>query len=468
MKLKTKKRMGIETPIADFLLQNKYHLTANFHALPIFHLNPNLKRNRKYRELFGVDYMSLETTITGRAFDSFFYPTRCIKRAQQYAAEAFGARDSLFVTCGTSIANQIVVDAVVNKESRVLLDREAHQSLHFSVNNKTDNYDYFFREEYCKISGRKFINMEKLISQIIEAEKLKTPYDILVISASSYDGVIINISKFIEKIIVFAPKIKFIVDEAWSSAFYFHPELSIYTAGYAAAKFSNKIDIVSTQSAHKSLMALRQASFIHSFANDEITRNLYASRFKFHSTSPNYPILASLDLSRAQMQAVGNKLLTNALANTKKMQTLLNEDPSLSVYKLPSPNQSLSTISNGIFVEDPLKIHIKFAHLGMAGDDLQEQLYYHYGLYFNRFTKDSFLLNIHISIEEEHLHFLVDALKSIKKGRLNKKIEKIKTDFVISYPPGIPLYAPREKITKQVYTRIRKNIQNGSTVFQVK
>ena len=457
------------TPIVDFLIANKESLNANFHTLPIFSMKKGIKGYEKYKNLYGNKYFSSETTITGKVFDSFFFPTRCIKKSQDYAAELFGANDTLFVTCGTSISNQIVVDALITEASHVLLDREAHQSMHFSVNNSHAKFDYFYSETYCESTERKFLNINSLLDKVRAASLNNQPYDVIILSAASYDGVIYNIYKIIKSIVAISPKTKFIVDEAWSSAFYFHDELYKYTAGFAANKLNNTVDIVSTQSAHKSLMALRQASFIHSFANSEITHRLYNSRFKFHSTSPSYPVLASMDLARAHMQRHGKDMLNEAIACAKYFRRILASDRQLSALLHINPKESLEVISHSICYADPLKVHLNIKEFHLQGLELQEYLYEHFGIYFNRYTRESILINIHIGIKMEDINILFKALKSILSLNNHKKISSIADNgFIIPYPPGIPMKAPGELMeTEELFLNIQNKINNGIKVIQI-
>ena len=465
----TKKKRKNETPIIDFLNANTEELYVNFHALPVFHMQPGNKGYCKYNESFGNKYLSLETTVTGKIFDSFFYPEKCIKKAQKYASDIFGSNDTLFVTCGTSISNQIVVDALVGECSRVLIDRELHQSMHFAVNAKRAKFDYIYNETFCELTEKKYFNIEKLINMVVEANQIDQPYNVIILNAASYDGVICNVYEVIKRIIEVTPNTNFIIDEAWSSAFYFHDELYKYTAGYAAAKFKNLVNIVATQSAHKSLMALRQGSMIHSFAEDEITEKLYRSRFKYHTTSPSYSILASIDMARSHMQAYGKELLNQALENARILREALASDELLMPFLTKEKSVDLCELSGGIFIEDPLKVHLNFKHLGMRGADFQECLYRNYGIYLNRFTETTALINIHIGIDKNHICHLLKSLKAILDV---KKLNEISyfddCDFIISYPPGIPMYAPGEKLDhKKISLDIEDKIRNGINVFQV-
>lgn len=470
--VKVNKRNAVkqyETPIADFLLANKKNLQANFHALPIASMTANSKEYRKYKALFGSEFFSSESTVTGKSFDSFFYPSRCIKKSQDYTAKIFGANETLFVTCGTSISNQIVIDAMISKASRVLLDRESHQSMHFAINDKKVNFDYFYSQHYCKNNETKYIFPDSFLPQIKKSVNEGKPYDFVILRASSYDGVIYNIYEIIKLISEISPETKYIVDEAWSSAFYFHKDLYKYTAGYAYEHLNQSVEIVSTQSAHKSLMALRQASFIHAYASQETVERLYRSRFKFHSTSPSYPILASMDLAKSQMYRFGEEMLEQALSDANWFKEAIFNDSRFKSLVIKKDLHRIEEISQGVCAYDPLKIHINLERFGLSGKELQEYLYDHYGIYFNRYTSKTFLLNIHIGITRKNLADLMSAISEILQKFGPRKISHVNNqDFIISYPPGIPLTIPGEKFNQDdVMLEINKKINSGINVFQV-
>tara|TARA_R110000868_G_scaffold353274_1_gene614506 strand:- start:2318 stop:3751 length:1434 start_codon:yes stop_codon:yes gene_type:complete len=465
-KMSQNKAVGkYEAPIADYLLACSKSMEANFHTLPVFSMKKGVKGFDKYAALYGPKYFSLESTMTGASFDSFFFPERIIKKSQGFVARAFGANDSLFITCGTTIANYIAVDAMTARGSRVLLDRDSHQSMHFALNGKSIDHDYFYRKSYCKKTDRNFLDVDDLVTKVKNAVDNGRPYDLIIITASSYDGVINDIYKIIEKVVCISPKSSFLIDEAWSSAYYFHPLLEKYTAGYAAKKTNGEVNIVATQSAHKSLNSLRQGSLIHSFANDEITKKLYKSRFKYHSTSPSYPILASIDLARAQMERFGEELVNNAFTCASKFSVALKNKASLSKFIFKSNKASLYEVSNGICVEDPLKAHLDIDHLSIKGCELQDHLFKNYGIYFNRFTEHTALLNFHIGINESQVDRLLEGLVEMVKMKEICQINE--DDFVISYPPGIPIRTPCERMNSQTRSIIQKRLKSGISVFQV-
>ena len=84
-------------------------------------------------DFYGMEIFLAETSATCGGLDSLLEPTGPLREAQQLAAETFGSRQTYFVTNGTSTANKIVVQALVQPGDIVLVDRNCHQSHHYGL-----------------------------------------------------------------------------------------------------------------------------------------------------------------------------------------------------------------------------------------------------------------------------------------------------------------------------------------------
>ena len=84
-------------------------------------------------DFYGLEIFLAETSATCGGLDSLLEPTGPLREAQQLAAQAFGSRQTYFVTNGTSTANKIVVQALVQPGNIVLVDRNCHQSHHYGL-----------------------------------------------------------------------------------------------------------------------------------------------------------------------------------------------------------------------------------------------------------------------------------------------------------------------------------------------
>src|SRR5690606_2694206 len=124
-----------ETPFFSALKQHSQKPTGMFHALPISR-GKSITRSHWIRDMarfYGTNIFMAETSATSGGLDSLLQPHGPLKRAQELAARAFGARKTYFVTNGTSAANKIVMLALVRPGDIVLVSRDCHKSHHYAL-----------------------------------------------------------------------------------------------------------------------------------------------------------------------------------------------------------------------------------------------------------------------------------------------------------------------------------------------
>ncbi|OIQ89413.1 biodegradative arginine decarboxylase [mine drainage metagenome] len=461
------------TPLADALIKLKSaESLTSFHALPLSRSMSitNCELADKYQELLGDTLLGTEMTLTGKYFDSFFFANGVIKEAEQLAANLFSADGTLFVTSGTTTSNQIAIHALHQDGGRVLLDRQCHQSMHFTLHSLRAKVDYLIPTNSCEHSGRNHWHLEQLVQKAITAKQNGEPYHLIVLNAQSYDGVIYNIPSVIEYLLKHDIGTRnFLIDEAWGAANYFNNLISKYAAMNIADSLMSEypdLSVVATHSAHKSLSCMRQASMIHFRGSNKLRDRLHAARFQIHTTSPSYPILASLDLARAQMAIQGEALTRKVTYLAKMFIETISTDPLLNTFKT----------NKYIFPEhpfqyafaDPTKISLNVEELGIQPIDVKELLYAKYGIYINRLTETSLLLNFHIGIKQECVNKLISALRELQLAYpANFPIQGYSQEFIIPYPPGVPLIVPGESITHHIQKKIRDIQNSGVHVFSI-
>jgi arginine/lysine/ornithine decarboxylase len=194
---------AISTPLADALINLTRKANVSFHALPIS-CGSSIESSElrgKYTELFGEAMLGTEMTVTGKHFDSFFFADSAINEAERLAAQLYGADGTLFVTSGTTVANQIALHALVDKNFHVLLDKSSHQSMHFTLQALCARVDYIIAVNNCEDSGRNHWSIDELLQQTLGAQEAGDPHDVIVLNAQSYDGVVYNIPGIIGHLI---------------------------------------------------------------------------------------------------------------------------------------------------------------------------------------------------------------------------------------------------------------------------
>ncbi|MFE4722901.1 aminotransferase class I/II-fold pyridoxal phosphate-dependent enzyme, partial [Streptomyces sp. NPDC056728] len=128
-------RERFRAPFFTALRAHSRRPTGVFHALPISRGTSLLTSHwiPEMVEFYGLNIFLAETSATSGGLDSLLEPTGPLREAQDLAAKTFGARQSYFVTNGTSTANKVVVQALVRPGDIVLVDRNCHKSHHYGL-----------------------------------------------------------------------------------------------------------------------------------------------------------------------------------------------------------------------------------------------------------------------------------------------------------------------------------------------
>jgi arginine/lysine/ornithine decarboxylase len=458
--------MHFDTPLANALLSLSESNISSFHALPLSRgrsISASSLSN-KYHRLLGENYLQSDLTVTGDHFDSFFFGKQSIHEAENLAASLFGADGTFFVTSGTTVCNQIALDALCKKNDRALFDKTSHQSLHFGLDRNNAKVDYLQPTWTCNASGKNMWTPADLLRMVLAAEKEGDPYKVIVLTAHSYDGVVYDIPGLIRYLLEHgATTMNFLIDEAWGAANYFQQDLKPLTAlraGLLRSQWPN-LNIVVTHSTHKSMSSLRQASMIHYCGDCNLAARLKTSRFRVHTTSPSYPLLASLDLARAQMGLEGEDLMARAteLAATfrKQIIELLGPD-AVNAGAYPADQFQYSH-------SDPTKVSINIDSLGISPSEFKEILFSEYDIYVNRITEGSVLFNFHIGIDDNAAQHLFGAIQAISAKQKTTPELARSEGFIIPYPPGVPLVVPGQQITTAIQRKIETIQRSGVHVF---
>ena len=248
-------------------------------------------------------------------------------QAQQEAAAIFGAEKTYFVLNGTSSSNKVVLSALVAEGDLVLFDRNNHKAAHHGalvmggaipVFLETDRNAYgligpIYHEALDEERIRDKIRNHPLVADK-EAWRRERPFRVAVIEQCTYDGTILDARTVIEKIGHLCDYILF--DEAWAGFMKFHP---LYAGRFAMGLTGLGPDhpgIIATQSAHKQLASFSQASQIHikdrhiHGQRRRVEHRRFNEFFMLHaSTSPFYPLFASLDVGAQMMKGRSGEVL---------------------------------------------------------------------------------------------------------------------------------------------------------------
>jgi ornithine decarboxylase len=248
-------------------------------------------------------------------------------RAQQEAAEIFGAERTYFVLNGTSASNKIVLSALVAEGDLVLFDRNNHKAVHHGALFMGGGIPIFLetdRNAYGLIGPINYEALEetRLRHKIREnplvtdpqAWQRQRPFRVAVVEQCTYDGTIHDARAIVERIGHLCDYILF--DEAWAGFMKFHP---LYSGRFAMGLQElgpEHPGIIATQSTHKQLASFSQASQIHikdrhiQGQSRRVEHRRFNEFFLLHaSTSPFYPLFASLDVGAQMMKGRSGEVL---------------------------------------------------------------------------------------------------------------------------------------------------------------
>jgi ornithine decarboxylase len=247
--------------------------------------------------------------------------------AQKAAARIFGAERTYFVLNGTSTSNKIALTALVTPGDLVLFDRNNHKAAHHGallLGGGIPVYLQTQRNAHGMIGPIDFdaldedrirdgIRYNKLVADP-KAWQRERPFRVAVIEQCTYDGTIYNAQMLIEKIGHLCEYILF--DEAWAGFMKFHPLFKGRFAMGIEGLDADAPGILATQSTHKQLAGFSQASQIHvkdshlDGQRRQVSHRRFNETFMQHaSTSPFYPLFASLDVGAQMMKGRSGEVL---------------------------------------------------------------------------------------------------------------------------------------------------------------
>ena len=435
-------------------------------------------------KFYGINIFLAETSATSGGLDSLLQPHGPIKKAQSLAARAFGARRTFFVTNGTSTANKIVVQALVQPRDIVLIDRDCHKSHHYGMVLAGAHVSYLDSYPLHEFSMYGAVPLHEIKRKLFRFRDAGTLHRVkmLLLTNCTFDGIVYNIERVMDECLAIKPDLVFLWDEAWFAFASFTPTYRQRTAmatarrlvkryrspGYrelfneqkqqlgeddSAGTLLNtqllpdpdkvRVRVYATQSTHKSLTSLRQGSMIHIFDQDfkQKVAEPFNEAFMTHtSTSPNYQILASLDIGRRQVELEGYEMVQKQIELAMSIREQVARHPLLSRYfrflvardlvpgeYRPSGIEAYFDAETGWandkmeeawatddFVVDPTRLTLYIGNTGIDGDTFKNQyLMDQYGIQVNKTSRNTVLFMTNIGTTRSSVAFLIDVLTKI-------------------------------------------------------
>jgi len=470
-------RARFDTPFFDALRKYSAKPTGVFHALPIARGKSMSSGHwaNDLLEFYGPNIFMAETSATSGGLDSLLQPRGPIKRAQDHAARAFGARHSYFVTNGTSTANKIVAQAMIRPGDIVLVDRDCHKSHHYALvlaGAMTVYLDSYALPQYSMYGAVPLEEIERQLLELKAAGKLDR-VRMLVLTNCTFDGLTYNPERVMERVLAIKPDMIFLWDEAWYAYARFSPTLRRRTAMEAARRLRRRfrspeyaeqykkdggdakaddeaapmvdpeqvrIRVYATQSTHKTLTSLRQGSMIHVYDEDfeQKACDSFHEAFMTHtSTSPNLQIVASLDVGRRQVELEGFEMVEQTIGLAMTLRQRVNEHPEIArFFSVLRPEDMIPAEyrASGLtfyydsehgwgqldrayrmdeFTLDPTRVTLFIGATGMDGDTFRHLLMDKYDIQINKTSRNTALFMPNIGTTRGDIAYLVDVLVEI-------------------------------------------------------
>ncbi len=316
---------------------------------------------RIFYNFFGENALRADLSVSVPELGSLLKHSGVVGEAERMAAEVFGADRTYFVTGGTSAANKIVWLGTVTPGDVVLVDRNCHKSVMHAIimTGAVPVYLIPARNEYGIIGPihshefRPEVIREKIRAcPLVEDPALQTAR-LAVITNSTYDGICYSKELIEKQLRDLVPYLHF--DEAWFAYARFHP---LYAGRFGMhARDEAGPTVFATQSTHKVLAAFSQGSMLHvRHGRGPVDHSRFNEAFMmFTSTSPQYTIIASLDVAARMMAGHSGKFLIEeaieeAVVFRKKMVMLAEE---IRASPLPEENYWWFTVWQPDCIMDP-------------------------------------------------------------------------------------------------------------------
>ncbi len=393
--------------------------------------------------------------------DNLHCPTGVIKDAQDLAARAYGVENTYFLVNGSTAGILASLLAVTHPGDTVIVDRHCHSSVFNGLMLGRLKPVYIGRP-VDDITGIPLsIDMQEM-DRVLEANKGAKA---VIITSPSYYGVCSDVKAIADR--AGNNGATLIVDEAHGAHLKFGDRLPASAVDAGAH--------IIIQSAHKTLPAMTQGSWLHVKGKGVDRDRLERMLGIFQTTSPSYLIMASLDAARYTMETTGAQRLKEILEQAENARQSINDIGS----GLFCPGSQYFR-KKGCYDFDETKLLINCIGAGISGDELDYKLRTTADIYGELYDMANWLGVITIAMKQSDLDRLVEGCRGIKPQRPAKKIPPacldnradcngadpwevldrncvstaldkargmIACSGIIPYPPGIPLVCPGERIS---------------------
>jgi arginine/lysine/ornithine decarboxylase len=452
-------------PLYHALLEHVNKKSVSFHV-------PGHKNGTIFQPKADIFQSILQIDVTELSgLDDLHSPGGVILEAETLLTQLFQVKNSFFLVNGSTVGNLSMIMAACKEDDIVLVQRNCHKSVMNALRLAKVTPIFLepeFNQEWKVSTGISIETVKKAISLYPEAKAIILTYP-------NYFGMVYDLQGLIHQ--AHLHNIPVLVDEAHGSHF-------IIGDPFPASAIQMGADIV-VQSAHKTLPAMTMGSYLH-FNSDLIDIDRLKDYLQmFQSSSPSYPIMASLDLARNYLATYESKDVQFLVAEINQFRRELAAIPSIKVLGYPNDQG------------DSLKVTIQ-SRCGLSGFEIQKKLE-EVGIFteladpFNvlfilpliKVNQTFPLVEVsarmkreldglpheemqeNVKLDDRKISGLEISYKEMSKLEeenvpITEALNHVCAETVIPYPPGIPLLLKGERVTSRKIKQLQRLIENGA------
>jgi arginine/lysine/ornithine decarboxylase len=460
------------TPIIDALRDFNDKGIASFDV-------PGHKRGKRVcdlQKLIGKEAFLMDVNAP-IGLDTFAHSVDVVKESLELAAEAYKADNAFFLVNGSSSGVHIMIMTVCYEGEKILIPRNAHKSVTNAL-ILSGAIPVFMEPEinqrFAVASGIKLKTIQKYVEAHPDAKALFLVYP-------TYYGACSDLKSIIDY--AHSKNIVVMVDQAHGAHFSFSSRLP-----KSAAELGADVTVVST---HKTGGSLSQSAML--LHNEGLVKyhSIKKRVLMFHTTSPSYLLLASLEAARKMLATEGEDIFSELVTECQKLKKAISEIPGLIVL---DENTGLEAMTY-----DPTKIVVNVTRLGLDGFDVYDLMFEKYKIQMELAEPTIVLAVIGIGDTKETVWKLYDAFKDLSETyygksdpietledivyvppqvmsprqafyadkvpcKIREAVGRVAAEAVLIYPPGIPICIPGELMTADMVEEIIYCLENSNFV----
>ncbi len=433
------------------------------------------KGNPELMSFLGRDCLSVDVNSM-KPLDNLCHPVGVIAEAEALAAEAFHASHAFFMVGGTTSSVQSMILSVCKRGDKLILPRNVHRSvinalilcgaIPIYVNPETDD--------------RLGISLGMRLTSVKAAMDAHPEAKAVFLNNPTYYGVCSNIAEITK--LAHARGMMVLADEAHGTHFSFGENMPISAMAAGAD--------MAAVSMHKSGGSLTQSSLLLTGPNvnaDYVRQVINLTQ----TTSGNYLLLVSLDISRKNLALRGQNIFARVQELTAYAREEINEIGDYYAYGKELVN------GDTVFDFDVTKLSVNTLGAGLAGIEVYDILRDEYDIQVEFGDLGNILAYVSVGDRQRDIERLVSALADIRRRYRKDKANLMRheyispqvavspqeafyarkvslpleqthghicSEFVMCYPPGIPILAPGERITADIIAYIRYAKEKGCSM----